>query len=378
MTNEAFVVGVGMHPYRQPSQAAYTEMGLTAIRAALADAGLGWTRVDSAYVGTALVGAAAGGPMLRHLGSSPLSIAQVENASASGSTAFRSAVLDVLVGAADVSLAVGVDKPAMRPDGYQASGMAGLADGLVSPVTHFAMLAEQYLRETGATREQLAAVAVKNHRNGERNPYAQRRELVSVEEVLAAPAIAGALTKYQCCPVGEGAAAVLVASGDAVRRLGIDRSRAVRVAASVSRSEEWYAEGLFPDAELTRRTTVRALSEAGVGPDDLDVVEVHDAFSIEEVVYLEAIGLSEPGRAAADVQAGKFDIGAECAVSPSGGLLSMGHPVGPTGVGQISEITMQLRGEAGDRQQPHARVGLAHMLGIGTVCVEHVLIRDSA
>src|SRR5699024_6419615 len=139
---------------------------------------------------------------------------------------------------------------------------------------------------------------------------------------------------------------------------------------------EFYDADVFPDAELTRRTSARALAEAGVSADELDVVEVHDAFSIEELVYIEAVGLTPAGRAAQAVADGEFDIGGRCAVSASGGLESLGHPVGPTGAGQIAEITAQLRGEAGDRQQPDARVGLAHMLGVGTVCIEHVLVRD--
>jgi len=373
-----YVVGVGIHPYRAPSPTPYVQLGLTAVRGALADAGLRWTDVESAYVGSALIGAAIGQPMLRHLGATGIPVAQVENASASGSTAVRQAYLDIQAGAADVSIAVGVDKPAMRSDGYRESGTVDLVDGLVNPATHFALLAEEYLRTSGATPAALARVAAKNHANGLRNPAAQRREAIDVTAILAEPPIAGVLTKHQCCPVGEGAAAVILASEDAIARLGIDPSRAVRIAASVARSEEVYAPGVFPDAELTKVTTSVALTEAGISVADLDVVEVHDAFSIEELVYIEAIGLSGPGRAAADVLAGDYDIGGRCAVSASGGLQSMGHPVGPTGVGQVVEITTQLRGEAGERQQPGARVGLAHMLGIGTVCIEHVLVRDDA
>lgn len=376
MPRAAYVIGVGLHPYQAPSQIPYTHLGLTAVRAALADADITWPAVESAFVGTALVGAAAGRPMLRHLGASGLSVTQVENASASGSSAVRQAWLEVASGAADVAIAVGVDKPAMRSDGYRESGIVDLADGLIAPPTHFALLLEQYGRRYGVSAEQIAHVAVKNHRNGAANPNAARRQLLSTEEVLAATPIAGALTKYQCCPVTEGSAAVIIASDEAIARLGVNRSRSVRIAASTQRSEELYDADLFPDAELTRATTAQALAEAGITFRDLDVVEVHDAFAIEELVYIEAIGLSEPGRAAVDVAAGEFDIGGRCAVSASGGLLSMGHPVGPTGVGQIAEITAQLRGEAGTRQQPGARIGLAHMLGIGTVCIEHVLVKD--
>ncbi len=373
-----YVVGVGLHPYQPPSATPYPALGLAAVRAALADGGVEWPRVESAHVGTALIGAAAGRPLLRHLGANPLSVTQVENASASGASAFRLACLEVAAGASEVSLALGVDKPTPRPDGFQAAGALDLATGLTPPATHFALLADDYTRRHGVGAESLAAVAVKNHRNGLRNPNAQRREELTVPQVLAATPISGLLTKYQCCPVGEGAAAAIVASEPAIARLGIDPARAVRVAASVSMSETPYPPEAYPDQELTRLATERLLGQAGMAAADLDVVEVHDAFSIEELLYIEAIGLSPVGKAAADLAAGEFDIGGRCAVSPSGGLLSMGHPVGPTGVGQIVEIVQQLRGEAGQRQQPGARAGLAHMLGVGAVCVEHLLVGAGA
>jgi len=374
--NPVYVIGVGMHPYQNPSSTPYVELGLTAIRAALADAGIAWGDVRAAVVGTALVAVASGRPMLRHLGSNGLSITHVENASATGSTAVRTAIAEIVAGGADVALAVGVDKLTPRPDGFTASGRPGLGNDVIVPVTDFALFAEAYMGMYGVERDALAAVAVKNHRNGLLNPNAQRRESLSLAEVLASPPIAGVLTKHQCCPVGEGAAAVLLASEAGLQRLGIDRSRVVRVAASVSRSERPYLGAEIADKELTRTTTEIALRAAGITPADLDILEVHDAFSIEELAYIEAVGLAAPGEAGAGVLAGRFDIGGECAVSPSGGLISMGHPIGPTGVGQIAEITAQLRGEAGARQHPGARIGLAHMLGVGAVCVEHVLIKD--
>jgi acetyl-CoA acetyltransferase len=149
------------------------------------------------------------------------------------------------------------------------------------------------------------------------------------------------------------------------------------VLASVSRSETVYDSENF-DAALTRETVAQALVEASLTAIDLDVVELHDAFTVEELLYLEAVGISPPGHAATDLQAGEFDIGGRVAVSPSGGLLSMGHPIGPTGVGQICEITTQLRGEGSDRQHPGARTGLAHMVGVGAVCVVHVLSKPTA
>ncbi len=194
--------------------------------------------------------------------------------------------------------------------------------------------------------------------------------------MLAGPQISGALTRLQCCPVGEGAVAVIVASADAIDELGINRSRAVRVIASVTQTERVYRGAANFDAELTRTTVAQAYKEAAITPADLDVVEVHDAFTIEELLYAEMLGLCKEGEGAAMVASGATNIGGRCALSASGGLLAMGHPIGPTGAGQIAEITRQLRGEAGVRQQPNARTGLAHMVGVGAVCVVHVLQKE--
>jgi acetyl-CoA acetyltransferase len=369
------VVGVGLHPYQRASETPYTELGVHAVRAALTDAGLEWNQVQTAYTGTATTAMGLSRLMYRHLGATGISMVQVENASASGSSAFRQACVEVAAGLADVAIAVGVDKPLNFTSPQRAAGLHDLVDGRVVPFTHFALLAARYMHDHGATPEQIAAVAVKNSRNGALNPNAQRRKARTLDDVLAPPRISGALTRLQCCPVGEGAAAAIVASDDAIARLGLNRDRAVTVLASAARSETVY-DGENFDAALTRETTAQALAEAGVSAEDLDLVELHDAFTVEELLYIEAMGLSKPGQAAAALEAGEFDIGGRVAVSASGGLLSMGHPIGPTGVGQIAEITTQLRGEAAKRQHPQARTALAHMVGVGAVCVVHVLRKD--
>jgi len=371
-----YVVGIGLHRYQRLSETTYVDLGLTAVREALADATIQWSDVQSVYTGTAFIGMAASRPMLRHLGATGIPMAQVENASASGSTAFRQACLEVASGISDVALAVGVDKPGPIAGAPGKTNIRDLVGARVVPFTHFALLANEYMNRNHVTAEQIALVAVKNNRNGARNPYAQRQKAVTLEEVMAGPAISGALTRLQCCPVGEGAAAVIVASEDAIARLGIDRNRAVRAVASVTRTERVYREAKNFDAELTGETVARAYHEAGITARDLDVLELHDAFTIEELLYLEAMGLCPPGEGARMIESGAADIGGQCAVSASGGLLAMGHPIGPTGVGQIAEIARQLRGEAGERQQPNPRIGLAHMVGVGAVCVVHILRRD--
>ena len=368
-------IGIGLHRYQRLSDTTYVTLGLAAAREALADAGIAWTDVESVYNGTGLLGLAPTRAMLRHLGATGIPMAQVENASASGSTAFAQACLEVASGVCDVALAMGVDKPAPIAIAAARAGVRDLVGSRVAPFTHFALLTNEYMHRHGLRVEQVARVAVKNSRNGAQNPYAQRQKARSLEEVLAPPQISGTLTRLQCCPIGEGAAAVLVASDDAIAHLGLVPGRAPRVLASVTRTERVYPGAKNFDAELTSETTTLAYEQSGVGPEDLDVIELHDAFTIEELLYVEAMGLCGPGEGAALLERGETEIGGRCAVSPSGGLLAMGHPIGPTGVGQVCEVVRQLRGEAGPRQQPKARIGLTHMVGIGAVCVVHVLER---
>ena len=368
-----YIAGIGLHPYQFPSETPYTHLGLTAVRAALDDAGLRWNQVQSAYVGTTSIGMAAGRVMLRHLGSTGLGVTQVENASASGSFAVRQACMEIAAGMSDAVLAVGVDK---HGDGRRAAnkdGLDRLSDTATIPAVKFAMMARTYLRERGASVAEMAGVAVKNHGNAARNPFAQFRKPRTLEQVLASPRVAGDLTVQQCCPRGEGAAAVLLVSGQAIQRMGLDARRCVRVSASVAGSER--DESHYGDAaiELVRSSARAAFEQAGIAPTELDLLELHDAFSVEELLYSEAIGVCEAGEGARFLARGDSQIGGRCAITASGGLIGMGHPLGPTGIGQLAELTRQLRGEAEGRQHPHARWGMAHMIGLGSVSIAHVL-----
>ncbi|HZZ90731.1 MAG TPA: thiolase family protein, partial [Caulobacteraceae bacterium] len=208
-----------------------------------------------------------------------------------------------------------------------------------------------------------------------KNPFAQHQKERTLDEILNGKKIAGGFTSLQCTPVGEGAAAVIVASEAGLKRQGIGLDRAVRVVGSAGRSQRVYEDATRYDAMLTQETAAIAFRDAGLTPADVDVVELHDAFTVEEVEYLEAMGFAPDGQAVPMLKEGAFDIGGKVAVSPSGGLISMGHPIGPTGVGQIGEITRELRGEAGPRQHKGAKVGLAHMVGVGAVCYVHLLAR---
>lgn len=370
------VVGIGMHPYQFASETPYVTLGLTALRAALQDAGLSWPDIESAMIGTGAIGMAAGRVMLRHMGSTGLEVMQVENASASGSSAFRMACLQVASGERDVVLALGVDKHGSGQRASNKDGLATLSPTAEVPIVKFALLARAWRDAYGLSAEDMARVAVKNHGNAARNPFAQFRKPRTLEQVLNSSRVVGDLTSLQCCPRGEGAAAVIVASEDAMARLKLDRGRAVRVLSSTSSSEHAVAPDAFSLVEMVQRSGLETLRQAGVGMEEIDIVELHDAFSIEEIVYAEALGLCPRGEGAARLRDGAWEIGGRCAVNPSGGLIGMGHPIGPTGVGQIAEIVRQLRGEAEGRQQPGARTALAHMIGLGSVAVGHVLRRD--
>ena len=369
-----YVVGIGWHRYQPLSETPYVMLGLPAIRQALSDAGIAWPDVESSYIGTGLLGMAAGRAMLKHLGATGRPLVHIENASASGSAAFRHACIEVAAGIADVSLAIGVDKPGVVQRAFTKTGIGNLADDAIVPFTHFALLTNEYAHKHGVKPQDVALVAVKNHRNGALNPNAHRQQERSLDEILGGKPVSGTLTALQCCPVGEGAAAVIVASEDAIKRLGIDPGRAIRVTASAASSEGAGAHATA-DAAITKDTIADALKQASLAPTNVDVLELHDAFTVEELHYVEAMGVCKPGQAIHLLKEGAFDIGGQMAVSPSGGLIAMGHPIGPTGVGQIGEITMQLRGEAAARQHKGAKVGLAHMVGLGAVCYVHVLER---
>ena len=370
-----YVVGIGLHRYQPMSEKSYIELGLTAIREALGDAKLPWEAVESSYIATTSIGMAPGRMMLSHLGATGSPLVHVENASASGSSAFRQACMEVAGGFSDTALAVGVDKPYRIKLGRERTGLEDLTHNTVAAFSHFALLANEYMYKHKVKPEQIAKVALKNHYNGSLNPYAHRQKERTLEEIMLEPAVSGSLRRLECCPVGEGASAVIVASEEGIKKLGLDTGRAIRVTSSTSRSERVLTPGADIDTELTKETATIALKDAGVDVKNVDVFEFHDAFSIEELLYVEALGICKEGQAIHLLEEGAFDIGGQHAISASGGLIAMGHPLGPTGLGQIAEVTRQLRHEAGVRQQPNAKIGLAHMVGLGSVSLVHILER---
>ena len=256
--------------------------------------------------------------------------------------------------------------------GQRAGGEAAYRTpyGHASPAMMYAMIAKRWMHEHGVSKEQLAQVAVKAHRHGTLNPYAQYQNEVSLSDVVGARAVAEPFTLLHCCPTGDGAAALVVASEDKVRAAGV--SKPVWVAASELNSGKYktgFRDMTIP--EITMRGAAEIWEMSGMGPKDIDVAEVHDAFTIAELLYYEAFGFCGRGDAVALLESGATSIGGRIPVNPSGGLLCKGHPVGATGAAQLVELTWQLRGEAGKRQVEGAKTALAHCTGGGIAGLDH-------
>jgi acetyl-CoA acetyltransferase len=370
------VIGVGLHAYGKWPDKKPKQLAETAIHGALQSAGLSWQDMQSAWCGHTSLGMTAGARLFAPLGQTGLSITNVENASATGSYAFRGAYLEVANGEFDIALALGIDMMPRRPEAPKSEAPKSEAPKdskprpPTAPMLKFAEDARAHMAKYGTTIDQLAQVSVKQHWNAARNPYAQYQEEVTLAQVHAAREVVAPLTVLHCCPFGDGAAAAIVASEDAVKRLGI--ANPVWVAASVSRSTV-AGEQL---TDLTAATAKLAYERSGIGARELGMVELHDAATIEEIQYAESLGLCAEGQGGKLVEEGATALTGRIPINSSGGLLGMGHPFGPTGLGQIAEIYWQLRGEAGKRQIPaQPTTGLAHMVGLGGTCVVHIFKR---
>lgn len=372
---EVAVIGVGMTRFGRYPETPVTETGRQAIVAALEDAGVRFADVQAAYVGAAGQGMTPATRVVGEVGLTGIPITTVENASASGSAAFREAYQMVASGECDVALAAGVGKMgrAMGALGADAEGAALLmAQGPLPPAGLFAMRARRRMHDLGTSIEHYAQVAVKNRRHASLNPYAQFQDEISIEEVQAARTVADPLTVLHCCPTGDGAAAAVLASRAVAERLG--RSPMITVAACEMRSELYHGAGI-PNGDITTLTARAAYERAGLGPEDIDLVQIHDAFSVEEIEYYESLGFAPEGEGEKLIAEGATEIGGRIPFSTDGGLLSRGHPIGPTGLAQVWETVQQLRGTASQRQVEGARVGLLHMIGAGGVCFCTVLKR---
>jgi acetyl-CoA acetyltransferase len=380
MREDVYVVGVGMTPFGQ-QRVKVGDLAFQAGVAALEDAGIRFDEVGALYNGyIGGGGLLAGITVAKDLGLTGVPIVHVENASATGSSAFREAVLHVAGGHAEVAMALGFDDM-NRMGGGGALFKPGV-ETVMLPAAFFAMWATRRMHDYGTTVETFAQIAAKNWNHARHNPFAQRRadHEVTVEEVLASKMIAYPHTSKMACAAGAGAACAIVATRAVAERLAAGRPL-VRVAASAQETERYTDGHVFMGAvvgpgELTRTTSLAAYDQASLGPTELDLVHVHDAFPIEELMYYELLGICGDGEGDKLVAEGATSLGGRIPFSTDGGLTARGHPGGPTGLAQIFDVTRQLRGEAGALQVEGARTGLAHMMGAGSVCLIHILVRS--
>lgn len=367
---DAYILGAAMTTMGKHRTSSYAGLAVPPLVSALRDAGIAKAEVNAVYCGHAYGGMLTGQRICKEIGLGGVPIVNVDNACSGGATAINEAFLAIREGRADVVVAIGVDKLTQFNGGTLPLNAEDreVRRGVVMPAV-YAMRARRYLYETGATEEDFALVSVKARRHGAMNPFAQFRKEVTVEEVLASRPIADPLRLLMCCPTGDGAAVVVVVSDRVRRRVG---GAASRIRASVLHSGQ-VAEGFrnMIDPEITRHSASDAYEAAGLGPDDLDIVELHDAFSSAELVYYEALGLAQPGHGFDLIRDNATTFGGKIVVNPSGGLLAKGHPVGASGVAQAVEAHWQLTGVAGARQVENARVALTHVTGGGIAGLDH-------
>ncbi|MER7520799.1 lipid-transfer protein [Streptomyces sp. NPDC126499] len=392
---KAYIVGVGMTKFEKPETRdwQYWDMAKEAGTAALADAGIPYERVEQVPVGYCFQPSTAGQRAAYELGLTGVPVYNVHNNCATGSTALMMARQFVEGGIADCVLALGFEKMARGALG----GGAGAGDFATSPVArHYGIMAaghgfatspptaqifgnaaREHMDRYGTTEAQLAAVAAKNHRHSSRNPRAQFQDVHTAEEILAARTVHRPLTRLQCSPTSDGAAAAVVVSGRFVSEHGL-AGRAVEIVAQAmtTDTEESFASGSCIDVvgrPMSRAAARQVYEASGLGIEDVDVVELHDCFSVNELLTYEALGMCEEGASGKLVESGATTYGGRWVVNPSGGLISKGHPLGATGLAQAAELVWQLRGEAGGRQVAGARVGLAHNIGLGGAAVVTML-----
>lgn len=365
------IVGAGMTRFGKFPEKTVSELAHPAILAALRDAELSPKDIDAAYCGGVYLGMAPGQRILRDLGMTGIPIHNIENACSSGSTALREALISIEAEIYQNVLVFGVEQLSRLGGGAVPlnSDDHEVAQGMMMPAL-YAMRAQRHMFDYGTTIEQLAKVTVKNRHNGSLNSYAQFQKECSLEDVLNSRAVADPLTLFHCCPTGDGAAAVVLSSS---KKSGQTAQQPIKVLASVLTSGS-YKTG-FRDisrSELTIRAAKEAYEQASLGPRDIDFAEVHDAFTIAELLYYEALGFCEPGEAGDLIDSGATSLGGRIPVNPSGGLLARGHPLGATGVAQVVEAYWQLSNLCGERQIPEARTALTHCTGGGIAGLDHV------
>ncbi|MFC9518154.1 lipid-transfer protein [Nocardiaceae bacterium NPDC056970] len=387
MSNRVFVVGVGMTKFEKPGAREwdYPDMAREAGTKALEDAGIDYREVQHAYVGYVYGESTSGQRAVYELGLTGIPIVNINNNCSTGSTALYLATQAVRSGQVDCALALGFEKmqtgslgttyddreqPMMR----HLLALAELQEFAMPPAPYmFGAAGKEHMERYGTTAEQFARIGVKNHRHSIDNPYAQFQDEYTLEDVLASKPIYGPLTKLQCSPTSDGSGAVVVVGEDFVDRHGL-AGQAVEIVGQAmvtdlpSTFEDRSAISLV-GADMTRTAARLVYEQAGIGPADIDVIELHDCFSTNELLTYEALGLCAEGEGGKLVDADDTTYGGRWVVNPSGGLISKGHPLGATGLAQCSELTWQLRGTADKRQVADAAVALQHNIGLGGAVV---------
>jgi len=393
LSNTALIAGVGMLKFVKPSQSeSYCAMGAEAARLALADAGIDYADVNQAYAGFVMGDTCSGQAALYRIGLTGIPIINVNNACASGSTALFLARQAIQSGMHDVVLALGLEQMtagALASDTTREPTTAMLDEtmrriqgwdaNVPQAALYFGGAGRDYLDKYRASAELFAQVSVKARAHAGRNPYALFTTPLTLEEVMQSPPLYGPLTRLMACPPTCGAAAVVLVSDRYAREKGLGGTVRIAGQSMVTDLPSSFGDTNMVNAvgsQMTRRAAAAAYEEAGLGPQDAQVVELHDCFSTNEVICYEALGLCGEGEATKFVAEGANTYGGKIVTNPSGGLLSKGHPLGATGLAQITELTWHLRGTAGERQVEGARVAIQHNFGLGGAGVVSILVAD--
>ncbi|NRA02682.1 MAG: thiolase family protein [Myxococcales bacterium] len=375
--SDVYVLGIDMIKFGRFPEKTVPQLGATAALMALDDAGLKIQQMEAVCCGNlGQAGGMVGQRVLQEIGQTGVPVVNCANACATGATAFREAWMSIKAGVYDLVLAVGVEQMGRGLLGGAGGGSGIPKEGLLGSGTMPAVFAEagmEHSRKYGTSFEQFAKVSVKNHHHSTMNSKAMYQIETPLETVMNAEMIAYPNTKLMCSVNVDGAAAAVLASESKARELGL--GRAVKVKASVLTSDPWQERDLvMPDVNSCTRLAAKAAYEmAGLGADDVDLVELHDCFATAEILHYENLGLCGDGEAGKLIDEGQTALGGRVPVNVSGGLLSKGHPLGATGIANIYEVSTHLRGEAGERQVENARIGMTHVIGLGSACAIHLL-----
>jgi acetyl-CoA acetyltransferase len=376
--SDVYVVGVDMIKFGRFPDRTVPQIGAQAALMALDDAGMTIKDMQALYCGNlGQANAMVGQRILQEIGQTGIGVVNCANACATGATAFREAWMSIKAGVNDVVLAVGVEQMGRGLLGGGGGGAGIPKEGLLGSGTMPAVFAEagmEHTRKYGTTFEQFAKVSVKNHHHSTLNPKAMYQIETPLDVVMNAEMISYPNTKLMCSVNVDGSAAAVLVSEKKARELGL-MSRAIKVRASILTSDPYSDRDLvMPDVnQLTRNAARQAYEMAGVGPEDINLVELHDCFATAEILHYENLGLCKDGEAGRMIDEGEVALGGRVPVNVSGGLLSKGHPLGATGIANIYEVSTHLRGEADKRQVEGARLGMTHVIGLGSACAIHIL-----